>query len=426
MQSHTHSTLGIRHGWSDDHLVSLPAVDRLSHTYVIGKTGTGKSTLLRSLILQDIHAGRGVGLIDPHGDLAESLLASIPPYRLADVVYFNAADTEYPLAWNVLKNKEGMSSALVASGIVSAFKAIWKDSWGPRLEYLLYAAVASLLECENTSLLGVSRILSDKHYRAWVLKQVRDPGLLLFWQNEFEKYDERFIREAIAPVQNKVGQLLLAPHVRNIFGQVQSKISMRFVMDNRRIFIANLAKGVIGDDKANLLGALLVSAFQNAAMSRAGTPEAKRVDFHLVIDEFQNFSTEAFASILSEARKYKLGLTVAHQYIEQMSEQVRAAVFGNIGTMIAFRVGESDAAHLAREFGNDTVPSMLADLANYDAYVRPLAKTSQAEPVRITTLAPDMQVHGTRETIVRHSRERFASQKKQVEEKLQRWLRGKY
>lgn len=426
MQLHTHSTLGIRHGWSNDHLVSLPAVDRLSHTYVIGKTGTGKSTLLRSLILQDIHAGRGVGLIDPHGDLAESLLASIPPHRLADVVYFNAADTEYPLAWNVLKNKEGMSSALVASGIVSAFKAIWKDSWGPRLEYLLYAAVASLLECENTSLLGVSRILSDKHYRAWVLKQVRDPGLLLFWQNEFEKYDERFIREAIAPVQNKVGQLLLAPHVRNIFGQVQSKISMRFVMDNRRIFIANLAKGVIGDDKANLLGALLVSAFQNAAMSRAGTPEAKRVDFHLVIDEFQNFSTEAFASILSEARKYKLGLTVAHQYIEQMSEQVRAAVFGNIGTMIAFRVGESDAAHLAREFGNDMVPSMLADLANYDAYVRPLAKTTQAEPVRITTLAPDMQDHGTRETIVRHSRDRFASQKSQVEEKLQRWLRGKH
>jgi hypothetical protein len=426
MQSHTHTKLGTRHGWSHEHDYASAVADRLSHTYVIGKTGTGKSTLLRNVILQDIRAGRGVGLIDPHGDLAESVLAGIPPHRLADVVYFNAADTEYPISWNILKNSESMSPALVASGIVSAFKAIWRDSWGPRLEYLLYAAVASLLECENTSLLGVSRILSDKHYRAWVVKQVHDPGLLWFWQNEFEKYDERFIREVIAPVQNKVGQLLLAPHVRNIFGQVQSKISMRFVMDNRRIFIANLAKGVIGDDKANLLGALLVSAFQNAAMSRATVPEAGRTDFHLVIDEFQNFSTEAFASILSEARKYRLGLTVAHQYIEQMTEPVRAAVFGNIGTMIAFRVGEQDAAHLAREFGNNMAPGMLADLANFEAYVRPLAKTTQSEPVQITTCAPDMHDYGTRQTIVRHSRERFASKKQLVEEKLRRWLGGKH
>jgi len=415
--------IGVRDSFGAETPVSLCSTDRRSHTYIVGKTGTGKSSLLRNIVAQDLAAGRGVALIDPHGDLAESILDAIPRNRIGDVTYFNAGDTDFPIAWNIL-SANGENRALVASGVVAAFKAIWRDSWGPRLEYILYAAVASLLECENVSLLGVSRILSDRKYRRSIVKRVTDPGLRLFWQNEFEKYDERFLREAIAPIQNKVGQLLLAPHVRNIFGQVTSRINMRFIMDNKRILIANLAKGRIGEDKANLLGALLVSAFQTAALGRAAVPESNRTDFHLVIDEFQNFTTDTFTSILSEARKYRLNLTVAHQYIEQMPEDVRAAVFGNIGTMIALRVGERDAALLAREYGSTLAAGQFTDLPNYHAIVRPVAQETQGEPFRTRLHAPGTQAPDARRraTIERRSRERFATPVQQIQERLQRWL----
>jgi len=414
--------IGSRDTFGDVTPVELQAADRRAHTYVVGKTGTGKSSLLRNIIEQDFAAGRGVALLDPHGDLAEALLDAVPRHRIEDVVYFNAADTEFPVAWNVLRAREGENRALVASGVVGAFKAIWRDSWGPRLEYLLYAAVASLLECQNVSLLGVSRILSDRRYRQSIVRRVKDPGLRLFWQNEFERYDERFLREAIAPVQNKVGQLLLAPHVRNIFGQVASRIDIRFVMDRRRIFIANLAKGRIGEDKANLLGALLVSAFQTAALGRASMPAEQRQDFHLVIDEFQNFTTDSFASILSEARKYGLNLTIAHQYLAQLPESVRDAVFGNVGTMIALRVGEHDAATLAREFGPSTVPATFTDLPNYHALIRPLASDSQPEPFRARLTAPSAPTASRRATIERRSRERFATPVETAARRLQQWL----
>ena len=414
--------IGTRDSFGAETPVFLRPEDRRAHTYIVGKTGTGKSSLLKNIIEQDLAAGRGVALIDPHGDLAESLLDAIPRHRIGDVTYFNAGDTEFPVAWNILSIAAGDNPALIASGVVAAFKAIWRDSWGPRLEYLLYAAVASLLECQNVSLLGVSRILSDRNYRRSIVKRVTDPGLKLFWQNEFERYDERFLREAIAPVQNKVGQLLLAPHVRHIFGQVTSRINIRFIMDNRRIFIVNLAKGRIGEDKANLLGALLVSAFQTAAMGRASVPESKREDFHLVIDEFQNFTTDSFTSILSEARKYRLNLTIAHQYIDQMPEEVRAAVFGNIGTMITLRVGEHDAALLAREYGASVVPEHFTDLPNYQALVRPVAINTQDEPYRANLQGPRDPQGNRRATIERRSRERFATPVETVKRRLQRWL----
>lgn len=416
--------IGSRDTFGEVTPVELQASDRRAHTYVVGKTGTGKSSLLRNIIEQDFAAGRGVALLDPHGDLAEALLDAVPRHRIEDVVYFNAADTEFPVAWNVLRAGEGENRALVASGVVGAFKAIWRDSWGPRLEYLLYAAVASLLECQNVSLLGVSRILSDRRYRQSIVRRVKDPGLRLFWQNEFERYDERFLREAIAPVQNKVGQLLLAPHVRNIFGQVASRIDIRFVMDRRRIFIANLAKGRIGEDKANLLGALLVSAFQTAALGRASMPAAQRQDFHLVIDEFQNFTTDSFASILSEARKYGLNLTIAHQYLGQLPESVRDAVFGNVGTMIALRVGQQDAGTLAREFGPSTVPATFTDLPNYHALIRPLASDSQPEPFRARLTPPCAPTMSHRATIERRSRERYAVPAGTMDRKILKWLTG--
>lgn len=324
--------IGERHGWGDAQPFGISAVDQRQHLYVIGKTGSGKTTLLRNMIVQHIGLGHGVGLIDPHGDLAEELLHHIPPHRADHLVYFNPGDIEYPIGLNLLTNVAPDDRHLVASGVVSAFKGIWHDSWGPRLEYILYNAVAALLDCPNTSLLGVNRMLTDDKYRSWVICQIKDPFIRAFWAEEYAGYDPRFQREAIAPIQNKIGQFLLNPVIRNILGQVKTKVSIPFVMDNGRLFVANLSKGQLGHDKANLLGSLLVTHFQLAAMARANRPESERRDFALVIDEFQNFSTDVFASILAEARKYRLCLTLSHQYIDQLTLPVRQAVFGNVGT----------------------------------------------------------------------------------------------
>lgn len=292
------SYIGHRLNWGEESLFGIQRDDRRHHLHVIGKSGSGKTTLLQNLIVQDIEAGHGVGVIDPHGDLAETLLDLIPPRRTDDVVYFDPADRDYPIALNLLKFKT--SPHLVASGIVGAFKNIWRDSWGPRLEYILYAAVAALVDCENATLLGAQRMLSDDKYRAWVVRQVKDPMVRSFWTNEFGGYDKKFLQEAIAPIQNKVGQLFMAAPIRNILGQVRSRVDTRFMMDEGRIFIGNLSKGRLGEDKSNLLGALLATQFQLAAMSRADIPEEHRRDFFLYIDEFQNFTSDSFSSMLSE------------------------------------------------------------------------------------------------------------------------------
>lgn len=419
MQQHR-VQIGIQNNGHTTAPVHLSVSDRRAHLHIVGKTGTGKSTLLRNLLLQDIEAGRGLALIDPHGDLALSLLDAIPKNRVRDVVYLDAGDTAFPVAWNLLKS-DG-DNALIASGIVSAFKAIWRDSWGPRLEYILYAAVATLLECENTSLLGVSRILSDRAYRAWAVKQLRDPGLKLFWQNEFERFDERQRAEIVSPVQNKVGQLLLAPHVRNIFGQVKSRVSAKFVMENDRVLIVNLAKGHIGEDKANLLGALIVAQFEQAALARAKLSEETRRDFALYVDEFQNFSTDRFASILSEARKYRLSLTVAHQYLDQLSEPLQAAVFGNVGSLIAFRCGERDARVLSTELGSTYRADALTSLPNYEAIAQLLEQGEQLQALRVRTLPSVPTRRKQARSIIRNSRARFGVPKPVVEAKLARWL----
>ena len=394
--------------------------------YVIGKTGSGKTTLLRNMIVQHIAKGDGVGLIDPHGDLAEEILNHIPPCRADHFCYFNPGDLEFPVGLNLLWNVAPDERHLVASGIVAAFKGIWRESWGPRLEYILYNAVAALLDCKNATLLGVNRLLMDDTYRARVIRQVKDPFIRSFWAEEYEGYDQRFRREAIAPIQNKIGQFLLNPVVRNILGQVKSKVSIPFVMNHSRIFVANLSKGRLGADKANLLGSLLTTQFQLAAMERANRPEDERRDFYLFIDEFQNFSTDAFASILAEARKYRLCLTLSHQYIDQLSLLVRQAVFGNVGTFIAFRVGHADAEVLEKEFGSTFTPSALADLDRYEAVVKLLEGGANREPFCARMASPMGQHIGRGNQLIKTSRERFAAKRATIEAKLRRWLYGGY
>jgi hypothetical protein len=423
MASEPDIVIGKRHGWADSQPFGIAAVDERQHIYIIGKTGSGKTTLLRNLILQHIMLGHGVGVIDPHGDLAEELLNHIPPRRADHLVYFNPGDVEFPISMNVIGNVKPDDRHLVASDIVSSFKAIWRDSWGPRLEYILYNAVSALLECRNQTLLGVNRLLTDDTYRFKVIRQITDPFIRAFWAEEYESYDDRFKREAIAPIQNKIGQFLLNPVVRNILGQVRRKVDIPFVMNNGRLFIANLSKGQLGHDKANLLGSLLVTQFQLGAMARATRPESERRDFYLFIDEFQNFSTDAFASILAEARKYRLCLTLSHQYIDQLPETIRQAVFGNVGTLVAFRMGYTNAEAMSREFGNAIPPTFLADLERYEAVVKLLVEGANQEPFRASMLPPLENQVGRRDKLIRLSRERFAMPRWKIEAKLRRWMR---
>jgi energy-coupling factor transporter ATP-binding protein EcfA2 len=415
-------TIGKREGWGDPQPFGISSVDARQHVYIIGKTGSGKTTLLRNLILQHIELGHGVGLIDPHADLAEELLNHIPPRRADHLVYFNPGDINFPIGLNLLANVEPDDRHLVASGIVSAFKGIWRDSWGPRLEYILYNAVSALLDCRDATLLGVNRLLTDDRFRAQVIRQIEDPFIRAFWAEEYAGYDMRFKREAIAPIQNKLGQFLLNPVVRNILGQVKCKVNIPFVMDTGRLFIANLSKGRLGSDKANLLGSLLTTQFQLGAMARVNRPEDERRDFYLFIDEFQNFTTDAFASILAEARKYRLCLTLSHQYIDQLPLPVRQAVFGNVGTLIAFRIGNTDAEVMQKEFGNTIAASALADLGRYEAVVKLLENGMNLEPFRAKMLPPVGNYRGRKNKLIARSRERFGTARAKVEEKLRRWI----
>lgn len=415
--------IGTRLDWGYEADFSLSVSDRMQHIYAIGKSGTGKSTLLRNLILQDIEAGRGVGIIDPHGDLAEGILNSIPRRRVEDVVYFDPSDSEFPVGLNLVGRVPPERRHLVASGIVGVFRGIWPDSWGPRLEYILYAAVAAVLDCENVSLLSVQRMLSDARYRAWVVKQARDPMVRSFWEDEFARYDRRFLQEAVAPIQNKLGQILMSPHLRNVLGQVRGGIDARRIMDGGKIFVASLSKGRIGADKANLLGALLATQFQLAAMSRADVPEAARRDFFLYVDEFQSFATDSFATMLSEARKYRLSLVLSHQYMGQLRPGVLDAVLGNVGSILAFRVGHHDAEALRGAFGPGVSAEDLVSLANGEVMGKALFDGRSGQPFRGWTRPPSAVAHGRRDAIIRRSRERYATARAVVEERIRRWMR---
>jgi DNA helicase HerA-like ATPase len=424
---HTPIAIGTRTFWVSDEpqLVVLAPEDRAQHLYVVGKTGLGKSTLLRNLILQDLYAGRGVGLLDPHGDLAREVLDAIPKGRTNDVLYFNPGDLARPVGLNILPRVPRDSSHLVVSGVLSAFRGIWGSSWGPRLEYILGHALAALLDHGGLTILALPRLLSNDAFRERVASKVRDPVVRAFWQEEYPGYDRRFRLEAIAPLQNKIGRLLANAPMRNIFGQLGSRFDARFLMDRGRIMIADLAKGVVGEDHSRLLGALLLSQFQWAAMQRANAEEASRTPFYLYIDEFQSFATEALTSILAEARKYGLVLILAHQYLDQLTDEIRQSVFGNAGNLIAFRVGQSDARILEDEFGGDVKTGHLVSLGKHEIYARLLDEGRMREPFRGRTLPPVRgAATGRRETVIRRSRERYGQPREEVEARIERWLGG--
>ena len=397
--------------------------DRRRHMYVIGKTGMGKSTILENMIVEDMRAGRGVAVVDPHGDLAEKIIQYIPDERADDVIYFNPADFNYPIAFNVVEEVDPMYRHLVASGLIGVFQKLWADSWGPRLEYILRNAILAILDYPGATLLAITRMLSDKPFRKDVVDQIKDPVVKAFWVKEFSSYADKFASEAVAPIQNKVGQFLSSSLIRNIVGQTKSSIDIREIMDSKKIFIMNLSKGRIGEDNSQLLGAMLITKIQLAAMSRVNVPESQRLDFYLYVDEFQNFATESFANILSEARKYKLNLIMGHQYIEQLSETVAAAVFGNVGTLVVFRVGASDAEELVREFTPTFTEEDLVNLPKYNICLKLMIDGVSSKPFSARGLPPlrPEEITNNEQRVIENSRKKYSSQRQAVEEGIIQW-----
>ncbi len=397
--------------------------DRRRHMYLIGKTGMGKSTILENMIVEDIRMSRGVAVVDPHGDLAEKIIEFIPPHRVQDIIYFNPSDMDYPIAFNVVEQVEPHLRHLVASGLIGVFQKLWADSWGPRLEYILRNTILAILDYPDSTLLAVTRMLSDKPFRKKVIEQIQDPVVKAFWVKEFAGYADKFAAEAVSPIQNKVGQFLSSSLIRNIVGQVKSSIDIRKVMDEGKVLIMNLSKGRIGEDNSELLGAMMITKIQLAAMSRVDIHEDERRDFYLYVDEFQNFATESFANILSEARKYRLNLIMGHQYIEQLSEKVKFAVFGNVGTLVVFRVGAADAEELVKEFTPVFTEEDLVNLPKYNICLKLMIDGVASDPFSARGLAPltEAEKTGQKDNVIKQTRERYSSARDIVTEKIMHW-----
>jgi hypothetical protein len=357
--------------------------------HVVGKTGMGKSTLLRTLVTSDLRVGNGLALIDPHGDLVAEVLRLVPEERRADLILVDPTNPAGRVALNPLDVEDPTQRHRAASGLVGAFRKIWADSWGPRVEYILYNTLRALLDFPGASLLDVPRLLADQGYRETVLRYVTDSRVEEFWRKEFALYPATFRAEAISPIQNKVGQYLASPAVRDILGRREKNLDLRRVMDEGKILIANLSKGKLGEATSSLLGSLLIAGIEQAALGRADVPESQRRDFYLYIDEFQTFATLSLAGILQEARKYRLNLVTAHQYLAQLEDEVRAAVLGNVGTMVAFRVGAEDAEYLAREFYPIFSEDDFLNLPAHHVYLRMTIDGIASRPFSARTLRPE-------------------------------------
>lgn len=404
----------------------IKADDRTRHMYIIGKTGMGKSTLIENMVAQDIKNGEGLAFIDPHGKSAAMLLDYIPADRIKDVVYFAPFDTDNPVSFNVMEDVGPDKRHLIANGLMSAFKKIWgPDTWSDRMQYILANALLALLEYPDSTLLGVGRMLSDKTYRKKVVDNVKDPSVKAYWVDEFAKYSEKYAQEATPAIQNKLGQFTSNPLIRNIIGQPHSSFDLRKMMDERKILIVNLSKGQLGEGNANLLGGMIITKIYLAAMSRADLTEGelkKLPNFYMYVDEFQSFANESFADILSEARKYKLALVVAHQYIKQMDEKVADAVFGNVGTQIMFRVGAPDAEVLEKEYAPVFTAEDMVSLGFTQIYLKLMIDGVASHPFSSVTMGPiPPPSKSLREEVIASSRSLYGHPRAVVEKNIADW-----
>ena len=418
--------LGLTTYRDKNQLFGIKRKDRRQHVYILGKSGTGKSSLMFNMIFQNIQNGEGVCLVDPHGENVEHVLASIPAHRTKDVVYFNPTDTEYHMGFNVLELVDEKYKHLVASGLMGIFTKIWANAWSARMEYILNNAILALLDTPGTTMLGIPRMLVDKDYRQKIISNLKDPVIKAFWVHEYEEWQDKFRNEAIAPIQNKVGQFLSTSIIRNVVGQSQSTINIFDIMNEGKIFLVNVSKGRIGEDNSALLGGMIITKIQLAAMERVRIPEDDRKDFYLYVDEFQNFVTDAFASILSEARKYRLNLTVAHQYTAQLisdkSSAVRDAVFGNVGTMIIFRCGSDDAEFLEKEFDPEFTPQDIISLPNYKIYLKLMIDGITSRPFSAKTMPEIAESNSEIEKqVIESSRKLYCKSKEVVEREINNW-----
>jgi energy-coupling factor transporter ATP-binding protein EcfA2 len=410
-----------------DKIFGIREKDRLQHMYIIGQTGTGKTTLLKNLAVQDIKSGQGLAVIDPHGEFVEELLSAIPIERSEDVIYFNPVDSEYPIGFNILEVKNPDHKHLVASGLMAIFTKIWAGVWSARMEYILNNCVLALLDTPETTLMGIPRLLVDKEYRKKIVGNIKDPVVRSFWAIEYESWEPRFRNEAIVPIQNKVGQFLATKMIRNIVGQPKSTLDIEDIIENRKILLVNVSKGLIGEDNSALLGAMLITKIQLTAMERIKTPTEERHPFFLHVDEFQNFATDAFATILSEARKYGLALIISHQYIGQLvtqtSTRVRDAIFGNVGTLLSFRVGAIDAEFLESQFAPEIMAIDLVNLPNHNIYLKLLVDGISSRPFSALTLPPIPveKENGIKGKIIEISRRKYGNSREVVEKMIEKW-----
>lgn len=399
--------------------------DRSRHVYIIGKTGMGKSTVLENMAAQDILNGEGVCFMDPHGSAIDVLIDYIPPERVKDVVYFAPFDTSFPMSFNVLEAVEPDKRHMVVAGLMASFKKIWLDAWSARMEYILSNTLLALLEYPGATLLGVNRMLAEKDYRNDVIKHITDASVKAFWIDEYNKWDPRYAREAGSSIQNKIGQFVSNPLIRNIIGQQKSSIDFRNIMDSQKIILINLSKGLIGETNGNLLGGMLITKLYIAAMSRADVGAGnleKLPNFFFFVDEFQNFANESFADILSEARKYKLCLTVAHQYVDQLEEEVASAIFGNVGTMITFRIGATDAEMFEKQFAPTFTAEDIVNLGKFQIYLSLMIDGIGSRPFSGRNLPPiAAPAVSMREEIITHSRNHYAQPRAIVEANINKW-----
>jgi len=419
--------LGLTTYRDKNQLFGIKRKDRRQHVYILGKSGTGKSVLMFNMIIQNILNGEGVAVVDPHGELVEGVLSAIPPERMKDVIYFNPADADHHIGFNVLELVDEKYKHLVASGLMGIFTKIWANAWSARMEYILNNCILALLDTPGTTLLGIPRMLVDKDYRQKIISNLKDPVIKAFWIHEYEAWQDKFRNEAIAPIQNKVGQFLSTSIIRNVVGQSKSTINIFDIMNDGKIFLVNVSKGRIGEDNSGLLGGMIITKIQLAAMERVRIPEEERKDFYLYVDEFQNFVTDAFAGILSEARKYRLNLTIAHQYTAQLvldkSSAMRDSVFGNVGTMIVFRVGADDAEFLEAEFEPEFVPQDIVNLPNYKIYLKLMIDGVTSRPFSAKTLPPIVK-SGNKEVedeVIKSSRTLYCRPKAIVEQEIIDW-----